>query len=121
MGIFSHVTRGLKNWLRNRFRKKKSSRDIKKRADYVPRQWVPQKPDLKPQKQSSIIVKHKRRVPWLRTFKRGLAVILLFINFVFSQFLLGSIGEGAQPMFLLFLANSFILLDYLWKTRRKPE
>jgi hypothetical protein len=35
--------------------------------------------------------------------------------------MLGSLGSAAQPMFAVFLGNSFILLDYLWKTRRSAD
>jgi len=64
--------------------------------------------------------KGKRRIPLLRTVKRLLAATLLIINFFISQASLMS-AAASQPLFLLFILNSFIMLDYLWKTRKKPE
>jgi len=64
--------------------------------------------------------REKRSIPGYRKFKTLLAAGLLLLNLVFSQFILGSQTEG-QIMFLMFLGNSFILADYLWKMRRKPE
>jgi len=84
----------------------------------MPRSWE-RSPSAGPGKgQRIVVVKHKKRIPGLKFFKRALAGVLLLINFAFSQFILGSLGTVAQPMFILFLANSFILLDYLWKTRK---
>lgn len=59
-------------------------------------------------------------IPFYRKFKTLLAAGLLGLNLVFSQFLLGSQSAG-QIMFLLFLGNSFILADYLWKMRKKKD
>ncbi|MCJ7459208.1 MAG: hypothetical protein MUP17_09475 [candidate division Zixibacteria bacterium] len=90
--------------------------------DEIPRSWRRQDlQDAGPGKGRSVIIKHKKRIPGLLWFKRILAGFLLLINFTFSQFMLGSLGAPAQPMFILFLANSFILLDYLWKTRRGAQ
>jgi hypothetical protein len=57
--------------------------------------------------------------PWLRNIKRLLAAVLLLINFIFTQFLLVSTG-GIQISALFFFGNCFILIDYLWRTRRAP-
>ena len=97
--------------------------------DQVPDQWV-EKIDNSPRrirkgqlsiKKGKIVVSNRKlyHVPWLRNIKRVLAVILLFINFAFTQFLLISTG-GLQIVSLFFFLNCFILADYLWKTRRAP-
>jgi hypothetical protein len=59
-------------------------------------------------------------IPLYKKFKQVLAVVLLLFNLIFSQFLLGTSSSG-QIMFLVFLGNSFLIADYLWKSRRKPE
>lgn len=99
---------------------KRSRRSSEPEMVKVPRRWRNQSAAQKPEK-VQIIEQQKMRVPGLRQLKRFLAAFLLLINFVFSQFLLGSVGAGAQPMFLIFLGNSVILVDYLWKTRGKPN
>lgn len=90
----------------------------------VPKAWLPKsKGKLKP-KQGYVIVEKKKQKKWhiphLRSLKRGLAGILVIFNFLFSQFCLMS-TPTTQVMGLLFLANSFIIADYLWKTRKEPE
>ena len=60
----------------------------------------------------------KIRVPGLRMVKRVIAALLLIINFLIAQATLMS-APATQPLYLLFGLNAFILLDYLWKTRRK--
>ena len=88
----------------------------------VHRSWKKEKAPAAQKKESvQIIEQQKMRIPGIRQLKRITAAFLLFINFVFSQFLLGSLGKSAQPMFLLFLGNSLILVDYLWKTRGKKK
>ena len=62
----------------------------------------------------------KFHIHGLRTAKRVLASILLVINFFISQATLLS-AATSQPLFWLFFLNSFILLDYLWKTRKTPK
>lgn len=59
----------------------------------------------------------KVRVPGLRTFKRWLAFSLVVLNFIIAE--LSLTGPGSQPFALFFLANCFLLIDYLWKTRKK--
>ncbi len=58
-----------------------------------------------------------RHWPWLRNFKRGLAALLLLVNFLFSQYLITQVGFQLPAM--LFFGNCFIIIDYLWKTRRE--
>jgi len=117
IGILNQALRELKQAFHNALRKlhrKKGRQNI----DEMPRSWE-RSPSAGPGKsQRIVVVKHKKRIPGLKFFKRALAGVLLLINFAFSQFILGSLGTVAQPMFILFLANSFILLDYLWKTRK---
>jgi len=70
-------------------------------------------------KSGEVVVSRKvHHWPWLRNFKRGLAALLLLFNFGFSQFLM--VSQGMVFAFFFF-GNTFILIDYLWKTRRKEE
>jgi hypothetical protein len=114
MGLLNQTFRSLKRNLGSLFKGKKK-KVATTEVIRVPRSWG--KPQSQP-KAMPTVIKYKKRIPGLRWFKRILAGFLLLINFAFSQYLLGSIGTQAQPMFLLFLLNSFILIDYLWKTRR---
>jgi len=127
MGLLNQILRGAKGFLKS-LRKKISGRGRGKRKSeensVVPRSW--RKPQLKPgekRKKDLDFVKttSKKRIPGLLFFKRVVAGILLLVNFVLSQFLLGSLGETGQPMFILFLLNSWFLAEYLWKTRRKSD
>lgn len=52
------------------------------------------------------------RIGYLRNLKRAVAAILLLFNFIFF---LGS--TTVLWGFLLFGANSFILCDYIWRTK----
>lgn len=126
MGLINQLIRSLKNMIKNvfgfLFRKKRKRKGSGEEPIIVPRSWSKQsesKPGKAPRK--SIIVKHKRKIPGLRQLNRILAGFLLIINFVFSQFLLGSVGAAAQPVFLLFLGNCYIIVKYLWGSRKKEE
>ena len=118
MGLINQLIRSLKNIIKNilgfMLRKKRGSRD---EPIIVPRSW---KKEKKPEKET-IIIKHKRKIPGLRQLNRILAGFLLIINFVFSQFLLGSVGVAAQPVFFIFLGNCYIIIKYLWLSRKKEE
>lgn len=124
MGLLNQAIRDFKQLLRNIFRslfgKKKRTKDEPVR---VPESWMKQ--DEKPSKQLGkkpvVVVKYKKRIPGLKTINRILAGIMLLFNLVFSQFLLGSVGVGAQPMFLFFLLNSYIIFRYIWITRKKES
>ena len=120
MGLINQLIRSLKNMIKNIFgfvlRKKRRSRD---KPITVPRSWK-KKTERKPKK-ATIIIKYKRKIPGLRQFNRILAGFLLIINFVFSQFLLGSVGVAAQPVFLIFLGNCYIIIKYLWLSRKKED
>lgn len=123
MGLGNKIIRSLKRMLKNIFgfiTRKKRRKKTQGEPTMIPASW--QKPgDQIPGEEKLIRIKHRKRIPGLRQIKRFLAAIWLLMNFVISQFLLGSIGAQAQPVFFFFLGNSFFLLDYLWKTRSKPD
>jgi len=105
-------------------KQKKPTKPQKKKVDGVeiPEAWRKQK-EKNPSGSSSFKVSttktsRKIHVPGLRMGKRLLAAILLIINLFISQATLMS-APTSQPMFWLFILNSFILLDYLWRTRRR--
>lgn len=64
--------------------------------------------------------RHKIHIPFLKTLKRILAVFLLIMNFAISQGVLMGQPEG-RSLFLLFILNAFVCLDYLNKTREKKQ
>lgn len=104
------------------FKKKKKPETIK-----APEKWFQQTKKgqiIIPKTEGVIeleVKKHKKfHVPGLRTAKRVLAGFLLIINFFISQATLMS-AATSQPLFWLFFLNSFIILDYIWKTRNKPQ
>lgn len=126
MGLISQLTRGIQSrikgtlkGIRKRFFRKKTVAE----DSHAPLSWRKKKTITAADRKNRApdVIKHKIRIPHLLFFKRLLAGFLLLINFVFSQFLLGAIGTGAQPMFILFLLNSLILIDYLWKTRKAAD
>lgn len=120
IGLLNQAIRRVKQAFQNLFRRLLGKKRRRKRVaepSKVPRSWQRGDPHTPRPGKPRIIYHNKKRVPGLRFFKRLLAGFLLLINFSFSQFLLGSMNTQAQPMFVLFLLNSFILLDYLWKTR----
>ena len=61
---------------------------------------------------------YKIHIPGLRTAKRVIAAILLIVNFFIAQTALTSATQ-TQPLYWIFFLNALILLDYLWKTRRR--
>jgi hypothetical protein len=123
MGIIRQLRRAMINAFsdfKNIFKRKKEKtprRSRKREPIKINKSWKKNKKDKT--SDFDIIQTEKRRIPGLKFFKRMIAAILLLINFIFSQFLLGSIGSQSQWVFLLFLGNSFIIGDYLWKTRGK--
>lgn len=126
MGAVKQLSRAIRDLMDSfvgifRKKSKRSRRSSEPVMVKVPSKW--KKPSTAVQKKDrvQIIEQQKMRIPGIRQLKRITAAFLLFINFVFSQFLLGSLGKSAQPMFLLFLGNSLILVDYLWKTRGKKK
>ena len=60
--------------------------------------------------------RRKIRLPFLRTLKRVLAGFLFLVNFLSA--VLGW-SMGTPQVGIILLPNSFIILDYLWKTRLK--
>jgi len=121
MGLINQLIRSLKRHINNVFgfvfRKKESSDE----PIVVPKSW--QKPEKTGKKaaKTTVIIRHKRKVPGLKQLNRVLAGFLLVINFVFSQFLLGSVGAAAQPVFLIFMGNCYIIAKYLWGSRKKED
>ena len=123
MGLMKQLRRSLKNLIDNIFgfitRKKRKRRGSREKPIVVPRSW---KKESKPEKVTEkIIIKYKRKIPGLGRLNRILAGFLLIINFVFSQFLLGSVGAAAQPVFLIFMGNCYIIIKYLWLSRKKED
>lgn len=97
--------------------KKFLDRFSRKEKVIVPVDWVKGKPIESHVETVSVTVdkpKGKFRVHGLRQFKRVLAFVMSVVNFLFG---LTSISYGAFPVILLFFPTSFILADYVWKTR----
>jgi hypothetical protein len=123
MGLLNQIFRTVNDYLRKIWNglfhrgKKDEDEEIEVPASWQKAENTSPRPGRKNKKQI-VVQKHKIRVPGLRWFKRALAGCLLFINFVFSQFLLSRVGDQGQSLFILFLLNSFIMADYLWKTRK---
>jgi len=63
-----------------------------------------------------ITYSRKIRIPHLRTFKRYTAGILFLINFFLLLITATTSNVMSAPMTLFFLGNTFVLLDYLYKT-----
>lgn len=61
--------------------------------------------------------RHIWRIPGFRQFKRLVAFLCMVLNFVMGELSLTSPGNAVFSVF--FLATSFLLADYLWKTRHK--
>lgn len=130
MGLIAQILRAVKKQVRalfdqvfGRFRKKPAKDELE-----IPGAWAkePQRPMEKgpepmaePRPASLTVRRKKYRIRWLLTFKRGLAVFLLFVNLVLSGFMLSTQNSGAGVFFLMFLGNAFLLADYLWKTGSK--
>jgi len=107
--------------LKERFRTKKSDEQT------IPEAWLENNPNVTKNLRTGITTvrfegkgKYKLRVPGLRAIKRFLAAILLIFNFFVAQASLTS-ASASQPLALFFYLNFFVLLDYLWKTRRKSK
>lgn len=100
----------------------------KKKDAEVPKSWLDKTTSKTPvtevveETMPTVSVKPKRsfkiHVPYLLTVKRIIAAFLLIVNFFIAQAALTS-AQTTQPLYLLFFLNALILLDYLWKTRRK--
>jgi len=127
MGLMKQLIRSLKkstqSFYGSLFGKKKRTKRRSKtdKPIIVPRSWKKPSKEYTSKESPEIKIKYKARIPGLRQLKRVIAGFLLLVNIVFSQFLLGSIGAQAQPMFIFFMANAFIMVDYLWKTRKAAE
>jgi len=77
----------------------------------VPKEWTKPSKPITPEFEPS-----KFRIPFLRTVNRGVALIGLIVNFILAQ---ATLATNMQPLFWLFLLNSYIHLRYLWTSRRK--
>ena len=128
-GMIQKILRSINTWIMRLFRWIKGGlTDEEEAGEEVPRKWIRKaqledsrpnsKTELKMKKGKVLAVRKVYHVPMLRTIKRGLAGILLFLNFVFSQFLIATQSQGIL-FSLLFFGNTFIFIDYLWKTRRQ--
>ncbi len=124
MGLFNQFIRELNQRLKdsvswfNKHVLKKKPRRLKSAP---PRSWKQSSSSREDAAPAVINHRLRLRIPGFLFFKRVLAGFLLLVNFVFSQFLLGNVGSGAQPLFIVFLLNAFIIADYLWKTRKKDQ
>lgn len=102
--------------LKKKFKKLLDRFDRKEKV-VIPIDWVKDNPIKSQVETISVSVARPRgkfRVSGLRQFKRGLAFILFLVNFAFG---LTSIFYGAAIIIVLFWPTSFILADYVWKTR----
>lgn len=126
MGLIKQLIREIKRILSNIFgfitrrdTKKKRRARIQEPVE-IPRSW--EKGSSQPRKTEQLArIKYKRRIPGLKQINRVLAGLWLFMNFVFSQVLLGNIGSQAQWMFLFFLGNCYFILKYLWGSRKDEK
>jgi len=99
----------IKKKVKGIFNRKKTV-EVKPGLD-VPKEWTKPSKPITPKFEPS-----KFSIPLLRTFNRGLALIGLIVNFILAQ---ATLATNMQPLFWLFLLNSYISLRYLWKSRRK--
>ena len=125
MGLIKQLRRSLKNLMDNIFgfitRKKRKRRGSREKPIVVPRSWGKKDEGMTHRAIELPRIKYKRKIPGLGRLNRILAGFLLIINFVFSQFLLGSVGAAAQPVFLIFMGNCYIIIKYLWLSRKKED
>ena len=124
MGLIKQLIRSIKKPISNIFDfiLRRDSRK-KRRARYqeptkLHKSWRPGK-GKEPEKNEQLVrIKYKRKIPGLKKINRFVAGIWLFLNFVFSQFLLGSMGSQAQWVFFFFLGNCYFIAKYLWGSRK---
>lgn len=87
----------------------------------IPKEWI-----KKSKKAQDLVVvekpkqRRKFKIPALRTVKRFIAFFLMVANFILAQVTLLSLGS-IQLLYIFFMLNSFLALDYTWKTRRPPQ
>lgn len=124
MGLIKQLIRAIKRILSNVFGfltrrdSKRKRRERLQQPPTVPRSWGKKEEAMTHRATELPRIKYKRKIPGLRMINRFLAGIWLLINFVFSQFLLGSIGSQAQWTFIFFLGNCYFIIKYLWGSRR---
>lgn len=120
MGLGKQLIRFIKKTISNFFGALTRKRKKETRSDEpikLHSSWEPGKEESRKSEQL-IRIKYKRRIPGLKKINRFVAGIWLFLNFVFSQFLLGSIGSQAQWVFVFFLGNCYFIAKYLWESRK---
>jgi len=88
----------------------------------VPKEWLKKSRPL--QDQEYVVVerakqKRKFKLGFLRTLKRVIAVGLAVFNFVIGQASLAGAAQ-TQILWVFFMANAYICIDYVWKTRHEP-
>lgn len=89
----------------------------------VPKEWLKKSRPL--QDQEYVVVekakqKRKFKLGFLRTLKRVIAVGLAVFNFVIGQASLAGAAQ-TQILWVFFMANAYICVDYVWKTRHEPR
>lgn len=130
-GLIEKTARSVRNWVKRIFKRFaglfRRGQAQEEASVEIPRKWV--KPEMEPNvksgkgvltiKKGKVVVSPKKLYhwPWIRNLKRLLAGFLLLVNFAFSQILMVS-RSTLQIGSVFFFLNCFILLDYLWKTRR---
>lgn len=126
-GLVSKTFRAIKRRLKRIAGAIRGKFPAPKTGEKVPRSWVKTRREAGVKKRKGqlaikngevVVTRKVHHWPWLRNFKRGLAALLLLFNFGFSQFLM--LSQGLAFAFFFF-GNTFILIDYLWKTRRREE
>lgn len=127
MGLINQLIRSLKETVHDFLGffsrgKKKQRRYWDDEPIKLHRSWQKAEEAPRSRKKKQIVVtKHQRKLPGLWYFNKILVGFLLLIDLVFSQFLLGSVGSGAQPMFIFFLLQAYANFLFLWKFRKRKE
>jgi hypothetical protein len=127
MGLIAHIFRLIRNYL-GRFwawiKRKPEKEETKIPGQWAEKEESPMAKGPEPMaRPSSLVVKKGRKlhIRWLLSIKRLIAALLMCTNFVLAEFILGTQTPGAVIFVFMFLANSFIEADYLWKTRSKKQ
>jgi hypothetical protein len=63
--------------------------------------------------------KRKFKLSFLRPLKRIIAVGLAVFNFIIGQASLAGAAQ-TQILWLFFMLNAYVCIDYVWKTRHEP-
>jgi hypothetical protein len=89
----------------------------------IPKEWYKKSKPI--QNHEYVVVekarqKRKFKLGFLRNLKRVIAVGLAVFNFVIGQASLAGAAQ-TQILWVFFMANAYICIDYVWKTRHEPE